>query len=86
MAMKTLAENCLSYLISDFERNAAAGVDFVFFCYRNGIAPNDLQPFVAKLKSDGLVIELRFQVYALTGSGYERHWRSDPRVDQGSRG
>jgi hypothetical protein len=69
MAVDKLAGNYFSCLIGDFERPAAAGVDLIFFCYQNGIASIDLQPFVAKLKSEGSVIEPCFGVYALTASG-----------------
>jgi len=72
MTLDTLAEDYHSCLIKNFERRPAAGVDMFFFCYQNGIAFTDLQPFVAKLKSEGLVIEPYFGVYALTGSGYAR--------------
>ena len=74
MAVDKLADNYLSRLIRDFER-PAAGVDLIFFCYQNGIASIDLQPLVAKLKSEGSVIEPCFGVYALTASGYERYKR-----------
>jgi hypothetical protein len=75
MAVDKLAENYLSCLIRDFERPAAPGVDLIFFCYQNGIASIDLQPFVAKFKSEGSVIEPCFGLYALTASGYERYKR-----------
>jgi hypothetical protein len=75
MAVDKLAETYLSCLIRDFERPVAAGVDLIFFCYQNGIASINLQPFVAKLKSEGSLSEPCFVVYALTASGYERYRR-----------
>ena len=75
MTLDILAENYLSCLIKDFKRRSATGVDLIFFCYQNGIASIDLQPFVAKLKFEGLVIEPCLGVYALTACGYERYKR-----------
>ena len=73
MATDTLAENFLSWLVKNFECQTPAGVDLFFFCFQSGIAPTDIQSFVAKLKSEGLVIEPYFGFYALTGSGYVRY-------------
>jgi hypothetical protein len=50
-------------------------VDIFFFCYQTGIAFTDLQPFLARLKSEGLIIEPHFGVYAVTGPGYARYKR-----------